>query len=348
MTSKIGRTRPGGGSSSPARAGSGASHAPNLPQSFRLATSSPVPPLSITVTPERLRRIFFQPSARSSLTTSRRISSPIPARSLPGRSTITVAGFADFYVHRAHPTPERPRAVKSDPNACALRSTRASRPCARTARPTPPRCPPSPASPPISGRRSTSTTRPRSEPCRASGRRSRRASRGSRLHYAVKANTSLAILPILRAEGASPESSPTARSSPRAPSAAAQTCCSRAPGRTRRVREGDRARRRPERRLAGRAGAGGGDGREGGRSVRLSFRINPGVDPHTLHQINTGIPESKFGVHLEGGDALAAYERAKALPGVGSPGSTATSAPRSPTPPATSRPRARCSRSPRS
>jgi diaminopimelate decarboxylase len=50
--------------------------------------------------------------------------------------------------------------------------------------------------------------------------------------------------------------------------------------------------------------------------VRLSFRLNPGVDPDTLHHINTGIPESKFGVHLDGGDALAAYARAKELPGV--------------------------------
>jgi diaminopimelate decarboxylase len=48
----------------------------------------------------------------------------------------------------------------------------------------------------------------------------------------------------------------------------------------------------------------------------VSFRVNPGVDPHTIHQINTGISESKFGLHLEDGIALAAYERAKALPHV--------------------------------
>jgi len=51
-----------------------------------------------------------------------------------------------------------------------------------------------------------------------------------------------------------------------------------------------------------------------GTTARISFRINPGVDPDTLHQINTGIPESKFGVHLDGGHARAAYERARALP----------------------------------
>jgi diaminopimelate decarboxylase len=51
-------------------------------------------------------------------------------------------------------------------------------------------------------------------------------------------------------------------------------------------------------------------------TARLSFRINPGVDPHTIHQINTGISESKFGLHLDDGIAFQAYERAKALPHV--------------------------------
>lgn len=50
-----------------------------------------------------------------------------------------------------------------------------------------------------------------------------------------------------------------------------------------------------------------------GTRARISFRINPGVDPHTLHQINTGIAESKFGLHLEGGLARAGYARAKEL-----------------------------------
>ncbi|MGZ6988512.1 MAG: diaminopimelate decarboxylase [Thermoanaerobaculia bacterium] len=53
-----------------------------------------------------------------------------------------------------------------------------------------------------------------------------------------------------------------------------------------------------------------------GRKARIAFRINPGVDPHTLHHINTGIAESKFGLHLEGGLALAAYARAQELPSV--------------------------------
>ncbi len=51
-------------------------------------------------------------------------------------------------------------------------------------------------------------------------------------------------------------------------------------------------------------------------TARISFRINPGVDPHTLHQINTGIAESKFGLHLEGGLARAGYARAKELPAI--------------------------------
>lgn len=50
-----------------------------------------------------------------------------------------------------------------------------------------------------------------------------------------------------------------------------------------------------------------------GTTARISFRINPGVDPHTIHQINTGIEDSKFGLHLTDGIAFAAYERAQQL-----------------------------------
>lgn len=53
------------------------------------------------------------------------------------------------------------------------------------------------------------------------------------------------------------------------------------------------------------------EGARQGKVVPISFRVNPGVDPHTIHQINTGISESKFGLHLEGGIALSGYERAK-------------------------------------
>lgn len=49
------------------------------------------------------------------------------------------------------------------------------------------------------------------------------------------------------------------------------------------------------------------------KTARISFRINPAVDPHTIHQINTGIADSKFGLHLTDGIALGAYERALKL-----------------------------------
>jgi diaminopimelate decarboxylase len=48
-------------------------------------------------------------------------------------------------------------------------------------------------------------------------------------------------------------------------------------------------------------------------TARISFRINPGVDPDTIHQINTGVSDSKFALHLEDGLALASYPRAKEL-----------------------------------
>jgi len=50
------------------------------------------------------------------------------------------------------------------------------------------------------------------------------------------------------------------------------------------------------------------------KQARISFRVNPGVDPHTIHQINTGITEAKFGLHLQDGMAFKAYELAKAMP----------------------------------
>lgn len=50
------------------------------------------------------------------------------------------------------------------------------------------------------------------------------------------------------------------------------------------------------------------------RQARISFRINPGVDPHTIHQINTGITESKFGIHLQDGLAFKAYQKAQSMP----------------------------------
>ncbi len=52
------------------------------------------------------------------------------------------------------------------------------------------------------------------------------------------------------------------------------------------------------------------------KTARISIRVNPAVDPDTIHQINTGKAESKFGIHLSDGSALAAYARAKELPNV--------------------------------
>lgn len=51
-------------------------------------------------------------------------------------------------------------------------------------------------------------------------------------------------------------------------------------------------------------------------SVDILLRINPGVDVHTHAYRKTGIVDSKFGLLIEPGDAAAAVERAKAIPGV--------------------------------
>jgi diaminopimelate decarboxylase len=52
-------------------------------------------------------------------------------------------------------------------------------------------------------------------------------------------------------------------------------------------------------------------------TARISFRLNPAVDPHTHAKIATGVIDSKFGLHFLDGTALRAVKRALALaPGV--------------------------------
>lgn len=48
--------------------------------------------------------------------------------------------------------------------------------------------------------------------------------------------------------------------------------------------------------------------------VRVSLRVNPGVDPHTHHYIATGKEESKFGLDL--GTAKAIFSKASRFPGL--------------------------------
>lgn len=50
-----------------------------------------------------------------------------------------------------------------------------------------------------------------------------------------------------------------------------------------------------------------------GKPAKISFRVNPAVDPKTHPKIATGMKDSKFGLHLEGDIALEAYKKAKEL-----------------------------------
>jgi diaminopimelate decarboxylase len=139
-----------------------------------------------------------------------------------------------------------------------------------------------------------------------------------RVHYALKANGNGALLAVLRDEGAAPEVVSLGEilaalragwrgdeilftSSSKGPEEIAKAV---EIGAVLNVDSGDEL----EQAAASAAAA--------GTRVRISFRINPGVDPRTLHHINTGIPEAKFGLHLEGGLARAAYARARELPSV--------------------------------
>src|ERR1017187_1329678 len=136
-----------------------------------------------------------------------------------------------------------------------------------------------------------------------------------RIHYALKANTNGALVSLLRAEGAAAEVVslgeilaavragyrgdeilfPTSSKGPEEIAKAVEI------GAVVNVDSRDELEQ-----VAAHAEA-------TGQKARISFRINPGVDPHTLHQINTGIAESKFGLHLEGGLARTGYARAKEL-----------------------------------
>ncbi|HML60281.1 MAG TPA: diaminopimelate decarboxylase [Solidesulfovibrio sp.] len=51
-----------------------------------------------------------------------------------------------------------------------------------------------------------------------------------------------------------------------------------------------------------------------GKNANVSLRINPDVDPKTHPYISTGLKKNKFGLDIE--TSLAAYARAKELPGV--------------------------------
>lgn len=50
-----------------------------------------------------------------------------------------------------------------------------------------------------------------------------------------------------------------------------------------------------------------------GAEARISFRLNPAVDPHTHAKIATGVVDSKFGLHFVDGAARRAVERALEL-----------------------------------
>lgn len=139
-----------------------------------------------------------------------------------------------------------------------------------------------------------------------------------RIHYAVKANTNVALIGLLHARGIEAEVVSEgeiflARKAGVPPAEILFTSSSKGPGEiSGAVRDGiilnidsvdelEQASAEAARQK---------------KTARISFRVNPGVDPDTFHKVNTGITESKFGVHLEGGIALAAYRRAVSLPGL--------------------------------
>lgn len=52
----------------------------------------------------------------------------------------------------------------------------------------------------------------------------------------------------------------------------------------------------------------------GGTRARVSFRVNPDVDPQTHAYISTGLAKNKFGIPID--QAMAVYQRARQLPNI--------------------------------
>jgi diaminopimelate decarboxylase len=139
-----------------------------------------------------------------------------------------------------------------------------------------------------------------------------------RIHYAVKANTNVALIGLLHSRGLGAEVVSEgevflARKAGVPPGEILFTSSSKGPGEiARAVADGILLNIDSEDELSQISA----EAVRQRTTARISFRVNPGVDPDTLHKINTGISESKFGVHLEGGMALTAYRRAVSLPGL--------------------------------
>jgi diaminopimelate decarboxylase len=55
---------------------------------------------------------------------------------------------------------------------------------------------------------------------------------------------------------------------------------------------------------------------EAGKTADILFRLTPGIDPHTHKLIRTGQADTKFGLNIKDGSAMAAVTRAQELPGI--------------------------------
>ncbi|MFN7941959.1 MAG: diaminopimelate decarboxylase [Thermoanaerobaculia bacterium] len=137
----------------------------------------------------------------------------------------------------------------------------------------------------------------------------------TRVHYAIKANSNRAILRLIRREGAGAE----VVSEGEIDLALHEGFAGRDilfTSNSKSSSEIDRAlavgailnvdSRDELEQIARRAG-------ELGKTARISFRLNPAVDPHTHARIATGVVDSKFGLHLADGIAERAVARALEL-----------------------------------
>lgn len=140
----------------------------------------------------------------------------------------------------------------------------------------------------------------------------------TRVFYAAKANTSLAILALLRSEGAGADcvSGGEVASALKAgftPQDIIFTSNSKSSGELSNALNAGviiTVGNTDELRLLS------GLAEEGVKTARVSFRVNPDVDPKTHPKIATGLRESKFGLHFEGDAAFNACRTASGLDGI--------------------------------
>ena len=129
------------------------------------------------------------------------------------------------------------------------------------------------------------------------------------LHYALKANSTLAIARLLRELGSAVDANSVWEIEVARTRRLRAVATSSSPASARRRRSSNArsplGRQGDQRRIGRRAGAHRGDRRaRSGRAARVAIRVNPDIDAKSHPHISTGLKINKFGVPLDEARAL--------------------------------------------